>query len=76
MPSWHTIKVDSLDDEDGDDDHSIDEDGDKVLVELTMIVIPYWRTSVALSPVMCRLSGYIHSGTPILSNSEFDDLKV
>jgi len=47
MPSWHTIKVDSLDDEDGDD-----EDGDKVLVELTMVVIPYWRTSVALSPVM------------------------
>ena len=62
MPSWHTIKVDSLDDEDGDDDYSIDEDGDddysidedgdKVLVELTMIVMPYWRTSVALSPVM------------------------
>ena len=52
MPSWHTIKVDSLDDEDGDDDFSVDEDGDKVLVELTMVVIPYWRTSVALSPVM------------------------
>jgi hypothetical protein len=55
MPSWHTIKVDSLDDKDDDDDDdyfSVDEDGDKVLVELTTIVMPYWHTSVALSPEM------------------------
>jgi hypothetical protein len=30
------------------------------LVELTTIVMPYWHTSVALSPEMWLFFGYIH----------------